>query len=47
MEQTISSFAFNVFATFILIIRHMVQTEGFRSLYKGLGPNLIGVAPAR
>jgi len=28
-------------------IRHMVQTEGLRSLYKGLGPNLIGVAPAR
>jgi len=27
--------------------RHMVHTEGFRSLYKGLGPNLIGVAPAR
>lgn len=27
--------------------RHMIYTEGFRSLYKGLGPNLIGVAPAR
>lgn len=28
-------------------IRHMIHTEGVRSLYKGLGPNLVGVAPAR
>eukprot|EP00794_Sanderia_malayensis_P007478 gene7478-8307_t len=28
-------------------MRHIVKTEGLRSLYKGLGPNLIGVAPAR
>ncbi|XP_047126438.1 solute carrier family 25 member 36-A isoform X1 [Hydra vulgaris] len=28
-------------------MRHIINTEGYRSLYKGLGPNLIGVAPAR
>jgi len=28
-------------------IRHIVKTEGVSALYKGLGPNIIGVAPAR
>ncbi|XP_054159159.1 mitochondrial carrier protein Rim2-like [Oppia nitens] len=28
-------------------IRHIVDTEGPKSLFKGLGPNLIGVAPSR
>lgn len=27
--------------------RHIIHTEGVRALYKGLGPNLIGVAPSR
>lgn len=28
-------------------IKNIVQTEGVRALFKGLGPNLIGVAPSR
>lgn len=28
-------------------IRHIVETEGPKALFKGLGPNLIGVAPSR
>jgi solute carrier family 25 protein 33/36 len=28
-------------------IRHILQQEGHRGLFKGLGPNLIGVAPSR
>ena len=28
-------------------IRHIVETEGTKALFKGLGPNLIGVAPSR
>lgn len=28
-------------------MRHMVKTEGFFSLYKGLVPNLMGIAPSR
>ncbi|XP_053960998.1 mitochondrial carrier protein Rim2 isoform X1 [Anastrepha ludens] len=28
-------------------LRHIVQNEGPRALFKGLGPNLIGVAPSR
>ncbi|XP_045537236.1 mitochondrial carrier protein Rim2 isoform X1 [Papilio machaon] len=31
----------------IQCIRHIVQTEGPRALFKGLGPNLVGVAPSR
>lgn len=27
--------------------RHIIQTEGIKSLFRGLGPNLVGVAPAR
>lgn len=27
--------------------RHIIQTEGISSLFRGLGPNLVGVAPAR
>ncbi|GBP28407.1 Mitochondrial carrier protein Rim2 [Eumeta japonica] len=33
--------------TLIQCIRHIVQTEGPRALFKGLGPNLVGVAPSR
>jgi len=28
-------------------MRHIVQTEGFTALYKGIVPNLIGIAPSR
>ena len=28
-------------------MRHVVKTEGFFSLYKGLVPNLLGIAPSR
>jgi len=28
-------------------IRHIVNTEGPRALFKGLAPNLLGVAPSR
>lgn len=28
-------------------IRYIVQNEGTRALFKGLGPNLVGVAPSR
>ena len=28
-------------------IRHIIETEGAKALFKGLGPNLIGVAPSR
>ncbi|XP_067624869.1 mitochondrial carrier protein Rim2 isoform X2 [Eurosta solidaginis] len=31
----------------IQCLRHIVQNEGPRALFKGLGPNLIGVAPSR
>ncbi|KAG8325480.1 hypothetical protein J6590_066974 [Homalodisca vitripennis] len=31
----------------IQYIRHIVQHEGPRALFKGLGPNLVGVAPSR
>lgn len=31
----------------IQCLRHIVQTEGTRALFKGLGPNLVGVAPSR
>jgi hypothetical protein len=27
--------------------RYIVQNEGARGLFKGLGPNLVGVAPSR
>lgn len=32
---------------FQLNFRYIVETEGARALFKGLGPNLIGVAPSR
>ncbi|XP_063699989.1 mitochondrial carrier protein Rim2 [Culicoides brevitarsis] len=28
-------------------LRHIVETEGTRALFKGLGPNIVGVAPSR
>jgi hypothetical protein len=27
--------------------RHIIKTEGLKSLFRGLGPNLVGVAPSR
>jgi len=30
-----------------LSFRHIVRTEGARGLFRGLGPNLVGVAPSR
>ncbi|KAG8228375.1 hypothetical protein J437_LFUL008224, partial [Ladona fulva] len=32
---------------FYLLVRHIVETEGPRALFKGLGPNIVGVAPSR
>lgn len=31
----------------IQCLKHIVQTEGSRALFKGLGPNIVGVAPSR
>lgn len=31
----------------VRFIRHIVETEGTKALFKGLGPNLVGVAPSR
>lgn len=28
-------------------LKHIIQTEGPRALFKGLGPNIVGVAPSR
>ncbi|KAG8183804.1 hypothetical protein JTE90_027730 [Oedothorax gibbosus] len=28
-------------------IKHIIETEGAKALFKGLGPNLVGVAPSR
>ncbi|GIY64042.1 mitochondrial carrier protein Rim2 [Caerostris extrusa] len=28
-------------------MRHIIETEGAKALFKGLGPNLVGVAPSR
>ncbi|XP_032518701.1 mitochondrial carrier protein Rim2 isoform X1 [Danaus plexippus] len=33
--------------TLIQCLRHIVQNEGARALFKGLGPNIVGVAPSR
>ena len=30
-----------------ICFRHIIKTEGLKSLFRGLGPNLIGVAPSR
>ncbi|XP_043477483.1 mitochondrial carrier protein Rim2 [Leptopilina heterotoma] len=32
---------------FIHCIKYIIDNEGYRALFKGLGPNLIGVAPSR
>ena len=32
---------------YLSIFRYIVQTEGINGLFKGLGPNLVGVAPSR
>jgi len=31
----------------VIHCRNIVRTEGVQALFKGLGPNLIGVAPTR
>ena len=31
----------------VICCRNIVRTEGVQALFKGLGPNLIGVAPSR
>lgn len=28
-------------------LRHIIEAEGLRALFKGLGPTLVGVAPSR
>ena len=28
-------------------LRHIIEAEGMRALFKGLGPTLVGVAPSR
>lgn len=30
-----------------ILYRYIVNTEGSRALFKGLGPNIVGVAPSR
>lgn len=32
---------------FLFIFRGVRHKEGFRALFKGLGPNLVGVIPSR
>lgn len=32
---------------FSIVTRYIIQNEGGRGLFKGLGPNLVGVAPSR
>ncbi|XP_064610468.1 solute carrier family 25 member 36-A-like [Liolophura sinensis] len=36
-----------VSTSLFICLRHIVQTEGVRGLFRGLGPNLVGVAPSR
>jgi len=31
----------------IVYCRNIVRTEGVQALFKGLGPNVVGVAPTR
>ncbi|XP_077870035.1 solute carrier family 25 member 36-A-like [Saccoglossus kowalevskii] len=31
----------------LMCLRHIIETEGLPALFKGLGPNLVGVAPSR
>lgn len=31
----------------LFVCRHIVEHEGPRALFRGLGPNLVGVAPSR
>ncbi|KAL8574847.1 hypothetical protein ACOMHN_044869 [Nucella lapillus] len=34
-------------ASVLFCLKHILQTEGPRGLFKGIGPNLLGVAPSR
>lgn len=36
-----------VIILFIVFFRHILETEGVQGLFRGLGPNLVGVAPSR
>lgn len=36
-----------IILTKIYYFRLIVETEGSRALFKGLGPNIVGVAPSR
>jgi len=36
-----------LFDEVVFVCRHIVEHEGPRALFKGLGPNLVGVAPSR
>jgi len=40
-------FGLGYFQVLISYMRHMVNSEGVRSLYKGLSPGLIGIVPAK
>lgn len=41
-------FSKDLLLTFLCLVnRHIYTNEGPRALYKGLGPNLVGVIPAR
>ena len=50
-SENITVLIFNVVAinkqTLYLYSRHIIKTEGIKSLFRGLGPNLVGVAPSR
>ena len=47
VADTKINIAANRFKGIISYGRYMVQNEGFLSLYKGLGPTLVGVTPSR
>ena len=47
VADTKLNIAANSFKGLISYGRYMVQQEGFLSLYKGLGPTLVGVTPSR
>ena len=38
---------YNEFTFAHIISRHIWSNEGAKGLYRGLGPNLVGVAPSR
>lgn len=44
---TIASIEKVYFVIFVLYDRYIIEVEGFQALFRGLGPNLVGVAPSR